>query len=55
MLANALKEKGVNVKYISSFDEIVSYLNKKASPDDLIITIGAGDVYKISSLLCQDA
>ncbi len=55
MLAEALKEKGVNVRYIASFDEIVEYLNKKASPDHLIITIGAGDVYKISSLVCQDA
>ena len=55
MLADALKIKGINVKYIKTFDEIVEYLNKKASPDDLIITIGAGDVYKISSRLYQDA
>lgn len=53
-LASSLKEKGINVKYIKTFDEIVKYLKTKTSPDNLIITIGAGDVYKISLLLLQD-
>ena len=54
ILADSLCAKGVNVKYISTFEDVAEYLKNKTSPDNLIITIGAGDVYKISSLLLQD-
>lgn len=54
-LADALKLSGVNVKYIADFNEIESYLKENMSSNDLVITIGAGDVYKISKHLCQDA
>lgn len=51
MLADRIREKGVNVKYISSFNSIAEYLKNNTSPDDLVITMGAGDVYKIGDML----
>ena len=54
-LSDALEQKGVNVKYISNFDDITNYLKANITSKDLVITIGAGDVCKISSQLCQDA
>ena len=54
-LADALKNKGVNVEYIRNFNDIIKHLKQTVTSDDLVITIGAGDVCNISSLLCQDA
>lgn len=36
-----------NASYIKSFDEVESYLRDNLSENDLVITMGAGDVYKI--------
>lgn len=33
--------------YIPSFDECVEYLKDNAKPGDMILTMGAGDVYKV--------
>ena len=33
--------------YMPDFDDAVDYLHKNAKPNDMIITMGAGDVYKI--------
>ena len=54
-LAEALKDNGVNVEYISEFDDIIDLLKQTINKDNLVITIGAGDVCNISSQLCQDA
>ena len=40
-------------KYFATFDEIVSDLKKFAQPGDIILTIGAGDVYKIGEALVE--
>ena len=53
MLVNKIKEKNPNVVFIDSFDKIVEYIKKNVSPDDLIITIGAGPVNKISNELVK--
>lgn len=47
MLCDAVCKNGVDAQYIKSFDEIVNYLNKELSEGDVLITMGAGDVYKI--------
>jgi UDP-N-acetylmuramate--alanine ligase len=47
MLCDAVSKNGVNALHISSFDEIVEYLKKELKPGDLLITMGAGDVYTI--------
>ncbi len=36
---------------MSDFKDIVKYLKKNANKDNIIITIGAGDVYKIGEKL----
>ncbi|MBQ3256879.1 MAG: UDP-N-acetylmuramate--L-alanine ligase [Oscillospiraceae bacterium] len=40
-------------KYFASFEEIVADLKKFAQPGDIILTIGAGDVYKIGEALVE--
>lgn len=47
-LANAIGEKAT---YMKSFEEIADSLAKEAREGDLILTMGAGDVYKIGDLL----
>ncbi|MEA4893941.1 MAG: UDP-N-acetylmuramate--L-alanine ligase [Oscillospiraceae bacterium] len=38
-------------KYFASFDEIQRSLEETASPGDIILTVGAGDVYKLGESL----
>ncbi len=42
------KEKAV---YIKSFEDIASYLSENIAPGEIIITMGAGDVFKIGEML----
>ena len=52
-LANRIKtlypEK--QVEYIETFEEIAKYVSENAEKDDLVITMGAGDVFKISHMI----
>lgn len=41
------KDKAV---YISSFEKAVDFLKNSASPGDIVLTMGAGDVYKIGEM-----
>ena len=50
-LVGLLKDRGKDAKHISKFEDIASYLKEIAAPDRLIITIGAGDVFKIFDML----
>ena len=53
-LESLLRQKGKDVYYFSSFDEIESFLRKVCLDGDLLITMGAGDVVNIGeSLLSQ--
>ena len=66
MLARFLKDKGefdlaeklyhnnVDVKYISKFEDIVDYLKENIKPNDLLITAGAGPVYRVGELLIEE-
>ncbi len=46
-LVDMLKANNIDAMYIQSFDEIIEYIKNNAAPNDVYITIGAGDVYKI--------
>ena len=46
-----IKKLGGNCHYFSSFDAIENFLLEKCEPDDLLITMGAGDVFKIGENL----
>ncbi|MGO1468910.1 MAG: UDP-N-acetylmuramate--L-alanine ligase [Tissierella sp.] len=50
-LAEKIKSKGTNSIYISTFDEVKKYLLVNAKKDDLVITMGAGNVYLIGESL----
>lgn len=39
------------VYYMSSFEEIANYVKKNAVRDDLVITMGAGDIYKVGEMI----
>ncbi len=44
-------DKNKNARYIKSFDECVCFLKENVKKDDIIITLGAGTVTEIGSLL----
>ncbi len=46
-LAARIKELGTDAKYFSSFDAVENYLLLNCKKNDLLITMGAGDVYLI--------
>ena len=50
-LADLIAEKGTDVHYFSTFDEIEAFLLKNCIHGDVLITMGAGDVYKIGENL----
>ena len=52
-LANKIKSQcpDKDITYMSSFEEISAFLSSHAQEGDLVITMGAGDVFKISKLL----
>jgi len=50
-LVNKLKTNNVDAVYISDFDKICSYIEENAKPGDIYITIGAGDIFKVSDKL----
>jgi UDP-N-acetylmuramate--alanine ligase len=45
--------KNIKVDYISEMEDIVAYLEKVVQPEDLIITIGAGDVYRVGEVFLE--
>lgn len=50
-LVKKINEKGGNACYFPSFDEIENFLLENCIDGDLVITMGAGDVYKIGEKL----
>lgn len=51
-LAELIKDHK-DVQYLKDFDGIADYLLNRVQPSDLIITMGAGDVYKIGQMLVE--
>ena len=50
-LAKQIQKWNKNTKYFPTLDEITNYLDQTLSEDDLVITLGAGDVYKVGQTL----
>lgn len=50
-LADRIKELGADARYFSSFEAVENYLLKNCKKNDLLITMGAGDVYLIGEEL----
>ena len=52
-LVNAIKAKHPEkpVYYVKDFEDIAKYIEKFAGKDDIVMTMGAGDVYKVGDML----
>ena len=51
ILSDRINLNTSNSVYLPKFDDIVKYLKKNAAAGDLVITMGAGDVYRIGEML----
>ena len=49
-LRDAISEHRDNAFYISGFEDIVKFLKENVKKDDVVVTMGAGDVYKIGEM-----
>lgn len=47
MLAERIAQEGKTARYVGGFDAIRQYLERHCRPGDVLLTVGAGDVYKI--------
>ena len=52
-LCSLIKAEGKECYYYESFEEIEDFLKKNCINGDLLITMGAGDVYKIGEDLLK--
>ncbi len=50
-LANELVKNGVDAEYLGTFEEIGNYIKDNASEGDIIVTMGAGDIYTVGEML----
>jgi UDP-N-acetylmuramate--alanine ligase len=53
MLVERMREGGTEALFIDSFEKICDYLKKKVSPGDLVVTMGAGDIWKVADEYIQ--
>lgn len=53
MLVDAINQYGQNATYIKKFEDIEIYLKDKIRPGDVVVTMGAGDVYQIGESLVE--
>jgi UDP-N-acetylmuramate--alanine ligase len=52
-LVKAISERGGSAVYIPGFREVVRYLSENLQQGDLVLTVGAGDVYKVGEMLLE--
>lgn len=50
MLGDAIRSRGIDAINYDNFDDMLAYLNENAKPCDLIITVGAGDIYTLGEM-----
>jgi UDP-N-acetylmuramate--alanine ligase len=53
-LAIAAKSQHPDIRYLGSFERIFEHLSQNINPGDLVITMGAGDVWKIGERLVKE-
>lgn len=51
MLANALTKNNVNAKNLHTLENIAKHIHEIIKPNDIVLTIGAGTITKLSDLL----
>ncbi|WP_053955543.1 UDP-N-acetylmuramate--L-alanine ligase [Inediibacterium massiliense] len=50
-LVTKIKDHHKDVLYLNDFEKIASYIQEHAQPNDIIITMGAGDIYDVGKIL----
>lgn len=53
-LAQEISNRGLNAVYMAGFQNIAHHLSKNLQAGDLVLTVGAGDVYRIGEILLAD-
>jgi len=53
-LAEKIRANGQDAIYLPDFEGIVEYLKENASSGDLILTMGAGDIYRVGEMFLKD-
>ncbi len=53
MLADRITRTGKKVMYIKDFGNIVECLDKSVQSGDIVITMGAGDIYKVGEMFLE--
>lgn len=53
ILGDKIREKGIKCTNLHSFDEIVAHLHTELKEGDLLLTVGAGDVYRIGEIFLK--
>jgi UDP-N-acetylmuramate--alanine ligase len=53
ILAERMRANGTEAIFIDSFDRICDYLKKNIIPHDLVVTMGAGDIWKVADEYIQ--
>jgi UDP-N-acetylmuramate--alanine ligase len=48
MLVEKMQETGTNAVFIETFEAICDYLKRNVSPGELVVTMGAGDIWKVA-------
>ena len=53
-LADGIRERGGNAEYVPTFTAIVERVATALAPGDVVVTMGAGDIWKVADeLLCR--
>jgi len=52
-VADEICKNGTNALYLGDFESIRKYVYENAKPGDLVITMGAGDIYKVGDMLLK--
>ncbi len=53
-LVNLLKERKVDAMHFETFEEIKDYISENVKVGDLVLTMGAGDIYTVGETLVED-
>ncbi|WP_315117225.1 UDP-N-acetylmuramate--L-alanine ligase [uncultured Clostridium sp.] len=54
ILGDRMREKGLSCVNFHSFEDIVKHLKENLLPGDLLLTVGAGDVFKIGEMFLKE-
>ncbi len=53
MLVERMRANGTEAVFIDGFGRICDYLKRQVNPDDLVVTMGAGDIWKVADEYIQ--